>query len=133
MEAGATYGIKAVGSHAREALRIEAGLPKAGPDLNEEIVPPEANLEGKAFSLNKGCYPGQEVVARMDTYGNVRRHLVGLVMNGSIIPPKRRQAIQRRPGSRLGQQCDALATAQDPYRPGIPTPRLFSPRHQPHR
>ncbi len=88
MEAGATYGIKAVGSHAREALRIEAGLPKAGPDLNEEIVPPEANLEGKAFSLNKGCYPGQEVVARMDTYGNVRRHLVGLVMNDSTIPPR---------------------------------------------
>ena len=88
MESGATYGIKAVGGHAREALRIEAGLPKAGPDLNEEIVPPEANLEGKAFSLNKGCYPGQEVVARMDTYGNVRRKLVGLVMNGTIIPPR---------------------------------------------
>jgi len=88
MEAGATYGIKAVGGHAREALRIEAGLPKAGPDLNEEIVPPEANLEGKAFSLNKGCYPGQEVVARMDTYGNVRRHLVGLVLMDSVVPPR---------------------------------------------
>jgi len=89
LEAGATYGIKAVGGYAREALRIEAGLPKAGPDLNEEIVPPEANLEGKAFSLNKGCYPGQEVVARMDTYGNVRRHLVGIVMNDSIVPPRK--------------------------------------------
>jgi aminomethyltransferase len=88
LEAGATYGIKAVGGHAREALRIEAGLPKAGPDLNEEIVPPEANLEEKAFSLNKGCYPGQEVVARMDTYGSVRRHLVGLVMKSSSVPPK---------------------------------------------
>jgi glycine cleavage system T protein len=87
MEAGATYGIKAVGGHAREALRIEAGLPKAGPDLNEEIVPPEANLEGKAFSLNKGCYPGQEVMARMDTYGNVRRKLVGLALKDSTIPP----------------------------------------------
>ena len=88
LEAGATYGIKAVGGHAREALRIEAGLPKAGPDLNEEIVPPEANLEGKAFSLNKGCYPGQEVVARMDTYGNIRRHLVGLVVKSSALPTK---------------------------------------------
>ena len=87
MESGATYGIKAIGSHAREALRIEAGLPKAGPDLNEEIVPPEANLEGKAFSLNKGCYPGQEVVARMDTYGNVRRKLVGFVLIESVVPP----------------------------------------------
>ena len=88
MEAGEAYGIRAVGGRAREALRIEAGLPKAGPDLNEDIVPPEANLEGKAFSLNKGCYPGQEVVARMDTYGNVRRHLVGLVMKDATVPPK---------------------------------------------
>ncbi len=87
MEAGAPYHIKAVGNHAREALRIEAGLPKAGPDLNEEVVPPEANLEGKAFSLNKGCYPGQEVVARMDTYGNVRRKLVGFVLQDATIPP----------------------------------------------
>jgi len=88
VEAGATHGIKAVGGRAREALRIEAGLPKAGPDLNEDIVPPEANLEGKAFSLNKGCYPGQEVVARMDTYGNVRRHLVGLVVKSVTLPAK---------------------------------------------
>ncbi len=87
LQAGAAYGIKPIGSQAREALRMEAGLPKAGPDLNEEIVPPEANLEGKAFSLSKGCYPGQEVVARMDTYGNVRRHLVGLVLKDSVVPP----------------------------------------------
>ena len=88
LEAGAKYGIKPVGAHAREALRMEAGIPKAGQDLNEEIVPPEANLEEKAFSLSKGCYPGQEVVARMDTYGNVRRHLVGLVLKDAAIPTK---------------------------------------------
>jgi len=87
MDAGSAHGIKPVGRLAREMLRIEAGIPKAGADLNEEIVPPEANLEGKAFSLTKGCYPGQEVVARMDTYGNVRRKLVGLVLNDSIVPP----------------------------------------------
>jgi folate-binding protein YgfZ len=88
IEAGAPDGITPIGGQAREALRIEAGIPKAGPDLNEEIVPPEANLEAKAFSLTKGCYPGQEVVARMDTYGTVRRHLVGLVVKGSVVPPK---------------------------------------------
>jgi glycine cleavage system T protein len=88
MEAGAAHRIKPVGSRALEALRIEAGIPKAGPELNEEIVPPEANLEGKAFSLTKGCYPGQEVVARMDTYGHVRRHLVGLLLKDSTIPQK---------------------------------------------
>jgi glycine cleavage system T protein len=87
MEAGASHGITPVGHQAREALRIEAGIPKAGPDLNEEIVPPEANLEGKAFSLTKGCYPGQEVVARMDTYGSVRRRLTGLVLKDPVVPP----------------------------------------------
>ena len=87
MQAGTPYGIKPIGTQAREALRLEAGHPKAGPDLNEEIVPPEANLEGKAFSLSKGCYPGQEVVARMDTYGSVRRRFVGLVLKDSVVPP----------------------------------------------
>ncbi|MBX3237781.1 MAG: aminomethyltransferase family protein [Nitrospiraceae bacterium] len=88
MQAGAGQGLIPIGTKAREALRMEAGLPVAGPDLNEEIVPPEANLEGKAFSLSKGCYPGQEVVARMDTYGNVRRHLVGLVLKDGTLPLK---------------------------------------------
>jgi aminomethyltransferase len=86
--AGRPMGLKPFGIEAREMLRVEAGLPKAGPDLNEEIVPPEANLEGKAFSLSKGCYPGQEVVARMDTYGSVRRRLVGLVVKDPVVPTK---------------------------------------------
>lgn len=87
-EAGQPMGLTPFGTEARETLRIEAGLPRAGIDLTEEIVPPEANLGGKAFSLNKGCYPGQEVVARMDTYGSLRRHMVGLVLQGPIIPPR---------------------------------------------
>lgn len=78
--AGKPMGLKAFGTIAQESLRIEAGITKTGPDLNEHIVPPEANLEGRAFSLTKGCYPGQEVVARMDTYGSVKRRLVGLVV-----------------------------------------------------
>ena len=87
MKVGAPLGLRPFGAAAREALRIEAGIPLAGPDLNEDIVPPEANLDNKAFSLNKGCYPGQEVVARMDTYGSVRRHLVGLVLEDPTVPP----------------------------------------------
>ncbi|MBI5854879.1 MAG: aminomethyl transferase family protein [Nitrospirae bacterium] len=87
-QAGQPLGLRAFGTDAHEALRIEAGLPQAGADLTEEIVPPEANLEGKAFSLSKGCYPGQEVVARMDTYGNVRRHLVGLRVESDALPVK---------------------------------------------
>ncbi len=87
VEAGAPMGLTLFGIQARESLRLEAGLARVGKDLTEEIVPPEANLEGIAFSLSKGCYPGQEVVARMDTYGSVRRRLVGLTLKGSAVPP----------------------------------------------
>ncbi len=89
LTAGKPLGLQPFGTQARESLRVEAGIPKLGPDLNEQIVPPEANLEGKAFSLSKGCYPGQEVVARMDTYGSVKRRLVGLIVNArdNQVPP----------------------------------------------
>lgn len=83
---GKPLGLQPFGRLALDSLRIEAGIPKLGPDVNESIVPPEANLEGKAFSLNKGCYPGQEVVARMDTYGAVKRRLVGLVVENPSTP-----------------------------------------------
>jgi folate-binding protein YgfZ len=86
--AGQPLGLAAFGAEAREVLRLEAGLPKAGTELTEAIVPPEANLEGKAFSLSKGCYPGQEVVARMDTYGNIRRRMVTLLLESAIVPPQ---------------------------------------------
>ena len=82
---GQPLGLRAVGHEALESLRIEAGIPKIGQDLNDRIVPPEANLEGKAFSLTKGCYPGQEVVARMDTYGSVKRRLVGLFIDSTDV------------------------------------------------
>lgn len=87
--AGKPLGLHPFGAQARESLRVEAGIPKLGPDLNEQIVPPEANLEDKAFSLSKGCFPGQEVVARMDTYGSVKRRLVGLIVNApdKQVPP----------------------------------------------
>jgi folate-binding protein YgfZ len=84
LKMGKEAGLQPVGREALETTRIEGGLARLGPDLNEKIVPPEANLEGIAFSLSKGCYPGQEVVARMDTYGSVKRRMVGLVLETEI-------------------------------------------------
>ena len=83
LKTGDPLRLKPIGKTTRETARIEAGLPRLGPDINERIVPPEANLEEIAFSLSKGCYPGQEVVARMDTYGSIKRRLVGLVIEGT--------------------------------------------------
>lgn len=79
-----------LGYQTLETLRIEAGIPRLGIEVNEHIVPPEANMEGKTFSLTKGCYPGQEVVARMDTYGAIKRRLVGLVIDSpdQVIPAR---------------------------------------------
>ncbi|TFG64208.1 MAG: aminomethyl transferase family protein [Nitrospirales bacterium] len=85
LRVGEAEGLRPMGHATLETARIEAGLPRLGPDINDRIVPPEANLEGIAFSLSKGCYPGQEVVARMDTYGSVKRRLVGLVVEGTAM------------------------------------------------
>jgi tRNA-modifying protein YgfZ len=60
-----------------EVLRIEAGLPASGNELNETYTPLEAGLQ-VAISGSKGCYTGQEVIARQITYDKVTQHLCGL-------------------------------------------------------
>lgn len=59
-----------------QALRVEAGRPRYGTDADETNLPDEVGLQA-AISSNKGCYVGQEIVARLRTYGNVSRRLVG--------------------------------------------------------
>ena len=63
-----------------EAGRIEAGLPRWGAELTETTLPNEAGLERTAISYTKGCYLGQETVARIRTYGHVNRRLVALLL-----------------------------------------------------
>ena len=60
-----------------EVLRVEAGLPLWGRELNDEVTPLETGLL-PAVSFNKGCYTGQEVIARQTNYDKVTRNLVGL-------------------------------------------------------
>ncbi len=60
-----------------DILRVEAASALSGADIDENIYPQEANLES-AFSLDKGCYIGQEVVAKIDTYGGLNKRLVAL-------------------------------------------------------
>jgi aminomethyltransferase len=70
---------------ALEILRIEAGLPALGSELDDEVLPPEARLE-RAISTNKGCYVGQEIVARLRARGQVNHLLVGLRIESSALP-----------------------------------------------
>lgn len=83
---GGLYGIKPVGSNALEILRMEAGIPRYGIDMDENTLLPETGLEVIAASETKGCYPGQEVVARLKTYGGLNRKLCGLVFDKEGLP-----------------------------------------------
>lgn len=86
LEVGKLYGIRPVGSGAYEILRIEAGIPRYGIDMDETAMLPETGLESVAASETKGCYPGQEVVARIKTYGGLNRKLVGLIFEKGGLP-----------------------------------------------
>lgn len=71
---------------ALEVLRIEAGVPRLGPELDEEVFPDEARLDA-AISRSKGCYTGQEIVARLYSRGAVNHLLVALDFEGDTPPP----------------------------------------------
>ena len=75
------------GEEAREVLRIEAGIPLFGKDMDGKNILPETGLEHSSVSYNKGCYIGQEVIARIKTYGAPNFALMGLSFEGPISPP----------------------------------------------
>jgi folate-binding protein YgfZ len=78
-------GPRPVGLVARESLRLEAGTPLYGHDVDPSVLLPEipsANL----VSYTKGCYIGQEVVVRIRDRGHVNRHLRGLLLDGETVP-----------------------------------------------
>jgi glycine cleavage system T protein len=76
---------KPMGEAVYESLRIEAGWPLYGADFDEEINPHEAGML-PYINFNKGCYIGQEVIARLDTYDKVQKHLMGIIFEGGVRP-----------------------------------------------
>ncbi|MEE9325016.1 MAG: aminomethyltransferase family protein [Dehalococcoidia bacterium] len=82
---GEGYGIKPMGREAYEILRIEGGIPEYGKELSEDINPLEARLDS-SISFTKGCYVGQEVVARLNTYKKVQKYLVGIQFDADSSP-----------------------------------------------
>jgi folate-binding protein YgfZ len=78
------------GVAAWEVARVEAGYPEWGIDMDDSTIPQEANLDQlNAISYTKGCYTGQEVVARVHFRGHVNRTLRGLRASGTTPPPSR--------------------------------------------
>jgi folate-binding protein YgfZ len=77
-EPGVDLGVEPVSEEAAECLRIESGRPRLGLDMGSETMPQEAGINDRAVSFTKGCYVGQETVARLHYKGNPNRHLRGL-------------------------------------------------------
>ena len=84
---GAAFGLASAGTEALEIVRVEQGVPSYGAELGEEFNPLEAGLK-EFVSFTKGCYVGQEVVARLDTYDKVQKRLVGLQWDADSAPKR---------------------------------------------
>ena len=85
LAAGEGMGIREMDSVAYESYRIASGPPAYGKELGEDVNPLEAGL-WDAVNFSKGCYVGQEVVARLNTYEKVKRYLARLSLGGGVIP-----------------------------------------------
>ena len=94
-DAGATEGVRGallaagateVSEAAAELVRVETGRPRYGVDLDENVIPQEAGLNERAVSFTKGCYVGQETVARLFYRGKPNRHLRGLRLSAPVGP-----------------------------------------------
>jgi folate-binding protein YgfZ len=98
-----------------QTLRIEAGIPAWGSELDESVIPLEAGLE-YAISFNKGCYMGQEVIARIHSRGHTNRSLVGFRLTSPIDVDTQLTAIG---GDKKGQDVGRITSS------------VVSPRHGP--
>jgi len=74
----------AVSEEAAEGVRIESGRPRLGMDMGSNTIPQEAGLNDRAVSFTKGCYVGQETVARLHYRGKPNRHLRGLELSQPV-------------------------------------------------
>ena len=86
VDAPAPAGADEVGETELERLRIEAGTPRFGHEIDDRVLPAEAGLVERAVSLSKGCYPGQEPVARLHYRGHANRALRVLALETTELP-----------------------------------------------
>jgi tRNA-modifying protein YgfZ len=83
-EPGLELGVEPVSEEAAECVRIESGRPRLGLDMDAETIPQEAGINERAVSFTKGCYVGQETVARLHYKGKPNRHLRGLRLSEPV-------------------------------------------------
>lgn len=97
-------GAKEVDPEAVEILRIEAGRPRFGAEMGTETMPAEAGIVDAAVSFTKGCYIGQEPVARLHYKGRPNRHLRGLQLSSAAEPGNVLRLGEKEVG-RVGSAC----------------------------
>lgn len=100
LEAGAVE----VGPEAVEILRIESGTPRFGSEMGPETMPAEAGIVERAIDFGKGCYIGQEPVARLHYKGRPNRHLRGLALS-ALVEPGEPLALGEKGVGRVGSSC----------------------------
>jgi len=101
-------GARPAGHGALETLRIEAGRPRWGADLDETTIPLEAGLRDRAISETKGCYTGQEVIVRILHRGHVNWHLRGLLLGEAPAPARGTTLVragETKPVARVTSAC----------------------------
>lgn len=108
--AGRELGLVRGDAAALEVLRIEAGVPRFGHELDEQTLPAEARLLERAVSFTKGCYTGQEVVARLHSQGRPSHLLVGLRFASAPAAAGTPLASPERPEKRIGEVTSSCSS-----------------------
>jgi len=103
-EALKSAGAIEVGAEAAEVVRIEAGTPRYGTEMSAETMPAEAGIVERTVSFTKGCYIGQEPVARLHYKGRPNRRLRGLELSGPAAPGESLRLGEKEVG-RIGSAC----------------------------
>jgi folate-binding protein YgfZ len=103
-------GAEAMGEAVWESLRIEQGRPAADREITESHNPLEAGL-WEAISFNKGCYIGQEIIARLDTYQKLKQQLWGLRLSAPVQPNTPLQV----EGKQVGTVTSVTTTPEGPF------------------
>jgi tRNA-modifying protein YgfZ len=100
-----------LGDDELERLRIEAATPRYGREIDDRVLPAEAGLDERAISFSKGCYPGQEPVARQHYRGKVNRRLRVLELEGDPPDPETPVAYDGKDVGRVTSAVPGLALA----------------------
>ena len=107
LEAGRPADLAPVGLAALEIRRVELGVPRFGRDFGADHFPQETGLEERAVSYTKGCYLGQEVIARIHYRGQANRVMRGLLLEGEAPPDGTEVSFEGRPLGTLSSAVES--------------------------